>query len=184
MVSRKLMRAVATFVAFVSLAGFAAGCGDNDVEKGPAEDLSSGSADGNISQEPVPIQIAMGLDGGVRVKEPTPVVIQDRKALASVVKKLNSKGADASVPGTEFDNRQLVAVFMPKQKAGTQLAISTVEQDEKQKMIKVSATLLSPGKGCKIPKGDKTSYPYQVVQTRKMEGSPYLELEKQSQSPC
>lgn len=183
-VNHQLGRALALLFAFVALGGVAVGCGDSEADKGPAEDLSSGSADGDVSQEPAPIQVAFGLGSGVRVKEPTPVVIHDRAALAKIVKQLNDGPENATIPGTDFDERQLVGVFMPKQKAGTQLAITTVEQDEKEKMIKISATVVSPGKGCKVPKGEKTSYPYQIVQTRKMEGSPYLALEKTRGASC
>ena len=126
--------------------------------------------------EPPPIQVLSGIDTGVRVDEPTVIVVQSDAALKKLTKEHARGGDTDTIMGADFKTRQLVGVFVPKQEAGSQLSISSVQENKSKDQIIVKASLLSPGEGCKT-KG-YPPYPYSIVNTRKMTGEPKLVIEK------
>lgn len=180
-VNHKLVRFLATMLTLVALAVVVAGCGDDKKSGASPDELVKGSTDGTAA-EPPPIQVLSGSDTGVRVDEPTVVIVQSNADLKKLTKE-HAKGGDTDeIMGADFKTRQLVGVFVPKQPAGTQLVIDSVQENKSKDLIIVKATMLAPGKGCST-KG-YPPYPYQIVNTRKMAGEPKLELEKGSQSGC
>lgn len=180
--NHKLVRVVATTLALIALACVASGCGDDETKSAAAPDeLVQGSTDGTAA-EPPPIQVLNGVDTGVRVKKPTVIVVQSASELEDLTKD-HARGNDTDeIQGADFKTRQIVGVFVPKAEPGSQLSISSVQENKKKDQIIVKATLLAPGKGCDT-KG-YPRYPYQIVNTRKMSGEPTLILEKGSQSGC
>ncbi len=181
-VSHKLARIAVTIFVLAAASIAATGCGDSNPSTQQSNDLIPGSADGSVTSEPPPIQLIGGAKSGVRVSEPTAIVIHDSAALKKLAAQ-NARGGDKSpLSATDFETRQIVGAFVPKQKAGSQLVISSVQEDTKRDLVIVKAVLLGPGKGCKVGRAGR--YPYQIVDTRKMDGKPVLELERGSQSAC
>lgn len=136
----------------------------------------------NYSEEPPPIQILTGSETGYRVSEPTVIVVQSKKELAALKKKHFSNGVKRQeiAPIGVGDDRQLVALIMPQDKAGALVAINDVHEENGK--IVVGAVRLLPGKGC-TDLGPKVR-PIHWVETREMKGEPELELETQRSSPC
>lgn len=159
-------------------AGVTPVAGSNDVP-----DAVGGSTDGTITNEPPPVQVLSGLETGKRVSKPTVIVVRSRSQYQSLLKQHFSNGVKkADLPGTDFKSRQVVALFVPKQKAGTQLFIDGINEDRKNKKVIVKAVLMPPGEGCDT-KG-QPRYPFHFVETRTMVGDPVLKLERQRQSGC
>ena len=179
------MTALMLLLLTVGFAFVAVGCGgDDEPEPGTAEvkDSYGGSADGNVTPEPPPVQILNSNETGKRVSKPTAIVVQSRPDYQKLLKQHFARGTSGTEPpGTDFATRQIVAVFIPKEAPGTQFFIGAVNEDKKNKKILIEATVMTPGDGCKA-KG--AAYPVHFVETRKMSGEPKLKLDEQAQSPC
>lgn len=135
----------------------------------------------NFSKEPPPVQIDSGNASGIHVKKPTVYIVQSNKELKALRKKQFSKGVPSETwASTDFGTRQFVYVVLPESQKGSLLAITDIYQDGGT--ITVKAVHLLSGKGCKAS-GSKPR-PWQVVETRKMTGTPAAKITDQASSPC
>lgn len=131
--------------------------------------------------EPPPVQLLAGDLSGVFVSRPKVIISRTEKQWTALQKRIFSHGVEQrSAVGTDFNTRQVVGIFMPKQPPGTLTDITGIRQ-QKGKII-VYATRIRPGKGCKHP-AYKTR-PFHIVDTRQMAGKPVVVLETILSSPC
>lgn len=188
MVASSRVASRAMILMLLVLAVAAVGCGKNSsnansTNAGPTSDRVPVPDKTRFSSEPPPVQTLGGPDTGFRVSKPTAIIVRSLSEQTALYKKHFSHGVKREQPpGTDFKTRQLVGAFVPKQKAGTELVILGVSQDNQTKKVRVEVLLMAPGAGCSskgIPR-----YPFHVVETRKMQGDPYIALKHQRQSPC
>lgn len=145
----------------------------------PADEAKEESENFN---QPPPIQLKAGSVSGYRVSKPTAVVVRTQKEEDAMLDRLFSNGVkEELVVGTDFKDRQVVGVFLPKSPKGTQLSITEVYPAKSGK-IRILATKMPRGKGC--PTQGPAPRPYMIVETAKMSGQPELDLTTQRQSPC
>lgn len=153
--------------------GFAVEAG----KKRSPQDAKSDAAD----PEPPPVQVLVGNETGVRVNEPTVIVVRSEKEFKALEKRQFSKGTDKqSILSTDYKNRQILGLFLPKSPKGTLLTITSVAEENGN--IVVKAVKIIPGKGCDV--GDYVARPFHIVETRKMAGTPKIELSDMKQPAC
>jgi hypothetical protein len=134
----------------------------------------------NFSKEPPPVQIQAGVTSGYKTDKPKAVVLNSNQAVRAIRKKIYSDGSQRQDwAGTDFATRQLMILVMPHLKNGSESAITDVYTDGK--VIKVKVVEFTPGDGCK---SHYKTNPWQVVETRKMPGTPTVVVTKQKASPC
>lgn len=197
-------------IVVLALAGSAliAGCGDDDGSKTALGESSPGATAGatgnaaggaapeagkirdpqdvenekkNFSDEPPPIQISSGNESELKLDDPKAYIVQSNKELKKMrTDAFNNSKESQSWAATDFKTRQFVGVFMPKSEKGSLIAITDIYQDGDDIVIKV--TKLLNGEGCKT--GNTRPAPWQVVETRKMTGTPALKVTDQESSPC
>lgn len=149
-------------------------------------DGDSGSKSGDSeattqAPEPPPIQILGGNEMGIHVNEPTIIIASTRKEFNKLKKDLFSGGVEKRpVSSASFPARQIVGVFLPLQRPGVLVQITSV--DERGGKIIVGAVRLLPGKGCKT--ASRKSRPFHLVETRRMRGAPTLKLEDLNSTAC
>lgn len=191
---RPTMRVLVALFCVMALALVATGCGDdpnapeansNEPEKQrSAEDLKN---EAENFEEPPPVQILSGIDTGVRPSGNAEVIVaRSSSEMKAMLKEHFSNGVDKQpVPETDYKTRQIVGVFGSKQKVGSVLTVTDVYPDKGGKTFTVEAIMLVPPKGCKYKGATKTSVrPFNVVESRAMEGEPKLVFKKQTASAC
>ena len=200
----KISRAITLIAAIALLAFVVAGCGDDNdgsetgagapagatgseaggaaVEAGKQRDPKAVEQERKeFSQEPPPVQLQTGDRSGYSVKKPTVVIAQSNKELNSLTKKIYSDGVDKQdVPPVDFRTRQAVLVQMQDLPRGSLMQIQDVHTENGTMVVRVAQ--LKPGKGCKRP--NYKPNPFNLVETRKMEGAAKVEVEKIQNSPC
>lgn len=135
----------------------------------------------HFSPEPPPIQILSGDNTGYRVDKPTVIIAKTAAEWKKMRATHFSRGVKReSLAPTDFKERQIVGLFMPKVKKGILVIITDVFEENGK--INVKATRLLPGKGCRTAGFDPR--PFHMVETRKMRGQPALKLVDQEASPC
>jgi hypothetical protein len=183
---QRFARVITLLIAVLALSITLAGCG-GDSDKDASTTAATGSANSGVTAKAgstgevvatVPVQAGSGNDANVNVSKPKLYVVTSKNELESLQSKL---GPSTDIAAPDFTKRQIVAVVLPSQKLGTQLAISNVTPKDAN-TFNVEAVYLPPGKGCK--KTGESSVPYTVVQTDKMNGKGKLKITKQVQSPC
>lgn len=181
-----------------------AGCGSDDSNTATgagAPDGATGSAAGgaaveagkqrdpeavaeekkNFSKEPPPVQIQSGNVSGYKVNKPTAVIVNSLKEQKALRAKVYAGDIPSSPwAATDYATRQMVGVFMPKSPKGSLIAVSDIFQNGQ--VIKIKTVQLLRGEGCKAS-GSRPN-PWQVVETRKMSGTPVVQLVTQKSSPC
>lgn len=192
--SRLLTICLIVFAASVS----ATGCGEDDGSSTPvpastdptgapgavseAAVTGPGSPSAEFVDEPPPIQIATGSQSGYHVDEPTVVVAQNQGQMNAIARRHFSNGVEKEdiVPVSFNQDRQLVALFMPVSAKGALVSIQGVSYNGDA--VKVSATMVLPGKGCKVS-GSRTR-PFSWVETRKLSGDVEVDVERIKSSAC
>jgi hypothetical protein len=199
-----LSRLFALIACVVLAASVVAGCGGGDNGSQTGEGAPSG-AKGNaaggaaveagkqrnpndvkqekeaFSQEPPPVQLQTGDKSGLIVSSPKVVIINSNAEMKGVAKKLYSRGVNSqTIPPVDFKTRQGVLVQLPAQPRGTLMQIQDIHSAGGK--IVVRAARILPGKGCKTA-GYRPN-PYNLVETRKMSGTPVLNLDNVRSSPC
>lgn len=191
---RTLLLALAAICLLMS-AFVVVGCGDdpnapdansNEPEKQRSEDDVKTEAE-NFNQPP-PVQMLSGNETGVRGPgDATVLVARSPKEMKALLKRHFSRGTQKQpISETDYKTRQIVGVFVTKQKVGSTVTITDVYPNKDSDNFTVNAVLLVPPKDCKVPEGSKftTVRPVNVVETALMKGEPKLVLKKQEISGC
>lgn len=160
------------------------GCGSKDKKSSTAAATAAAANGATIATgpQPPPIQVSTGNQTGVHVSKPTVYLIHSQRDYTALLARHNKASgvSSASLPSTNFKQRQIVGVFAPKNVPGTTLYVDSVQPTGGK--IVVDAVLLKPGAGCHIE--GKTARPYAIVDTGRMKGDATLKLTRQRQSPC
>lgn len=134
---------------------------------------SSGGAAGSAPEtafkpEPTPIQLLTDGTSGVIVAKPTVRIAKSQGQLDALVKvQASATDSRPNVSANFNEERQVMALFMPKSKRGTQVTVTAVSSNGSK--TRVSALLLVPKKGCKA-KGPDNPRPTAWVETRRLPG--------------
>lgn len=180
---KKRLTAPLLFCLLIALTVSVAGCGSNSNDGGPSSEASTNSsinqdqggptAGGTkigqpSGEEPPPIQILSSGETGIHVNEPTVRIIHSNADFKALLKEHFSHGVKRQdVAGTQFPDRQIVAVIFPKSPRGTQVAVTAVNEIKGQVVVKVAK--IKPNKKCKV--GGPMPRPIALVDTRGMPSS-------------
>lgn len=202
---KSTLRWIALMIAALAISMFVAGCGGDDNADGTETNPGApAGATGNeaggaaveagkirdpeevqqekeaYGDEPPPVFLLSGAFSGWDVDEPTAQIVRSKKELNEVKKKLKDKTVDTStLAPVDYKTRQVIVVQFPKEKGGTLMQVSSVNEEDGK--VVVRTVLLPPGKGC--PTG-KAGNPFHVVETRAMKGDAKIEVETVKGSPC
>lgn len=127
-----------------------------------------GSSDAGFKAEPPPIQLYVNGTSDVNVSKPTVKIAKNQRQLDALIKSQASKSSDRpTVPVNFNEDRQAIALFMPKSPRGSQVTVTGVSSNGEK--TRVEALMLVPTKGCKVD-GPSNARPTAWVETRTLPG--------------
>lgn len=160
------------------------GSNDADTNIKPADPNDANKDTNAISSEPPPVEILTGDDTGIQVEAPTVIIARTSAESKALLKRHFSHGVkvDRNMAGTNFKDRQIVGVFLPRSARGTLAIITDVHQEGDHAVV--TAVRLTKGKGCKA--AGPRPRPFHIVETRKMDFSakPVVKIDVQEGTPC
>lgn len=143
-------------------------------DNGQSTDSDSGdrsqgsSSEAGFKPEPPPIQLYVNGTSDVNVSKPTVKIAKNQRQLDALIKSQASKASDRpTVPVNFNEDRQAIALFMPKSPRGSQVTVTGVSNNGEK--IRVEALMLVPTKGCKVD-GPSNPRPTAWVETRQLPG--------------
>lgn len=150
---------------------------DDSKSSGGGDSANEPSVSG-FKADPPPVQLFVDNTTSIQVDKATVESIRTRRQLESLERRQvrGSKREKPDVSVAFNEDRQALAVFLPKSPAGTQMTVSKFLVKGQDAIVE--ALVLVPSKGCKVS-GPSSVRPTAWVETRKLSGKTTLRLERQ-----